>query len=327
MEEHRLLLSAIRPLIFLSKIFGMCPVNFDISEKQIFTVSKLKIIHGFSLIMFSLICIPFINFEMAFHGFWRLVFTGIQISCPIIFLAGCGSFICKSKLFAKILNKIFSYSSLMNHRLSFLIFWAIITEITISQIILNYYFIIWVVEDPSWDYKPILDKISKYFIFNSLLIVNIWLANLLLFLFKVLEKINADLKSSNYEKHVCKGKYKFVCSLRSKEWELTDENEKKNSLGDIIDLFNDVCDTCKMLNDCFGMTEMINTVFMKILFIFTFYELTAFDVDKGSSLFWALLHFMEFYLVLSSFELVRKEVKFFIYISYVTCLSTSLSLD
>lgn len=283
--------NSILPLIIISKICGFLPVSIKITEAKSSEISIISVIHG--LINLSLVFYRAVELYSGLNFGKNYIQDLTLMVFPIINIIACSSILINAKTFSKVLNNLFSYSIFIkSNRLYKIIFFIVLLEIFIYQILLNYYVLknaIRFIDFTDWKY--LLQILSDLIVANFLALGNIWFGNILLFLCIVLKKIHGDLDKLEPVKY------------------LKDNRIKQLDLSSLILLRKDVFDTCEDVNDCFGMFSAAYAVYVMIHLALASMYFLFFRFEIDVTLAWMTNLFLQMYLVLFAIEKLIREVR------------------
>jgi hypothetical protein len=293
MDRKNRLKKSIRSLIIASKIFGIFPLKFN-SDSISFSIFGL--IHGILTISFIAIGYAYFfiqgNLKMT-DSYW--VVTSIA---PLLGVITAASFIFNAKFFSKAIIDIFNYSTIIKSNLFFVrIFWFLIVMFVIIEFFVGYCYIIpYINETLQWEL--VLSLIYWNILSNILAIVNFWFFVLIMILCKVFNEVNEEI--NHFDLMSC-GKYNFFIDLGN--------FSRENKFFHIVDFYKKICDTCDVVNKCFGMSIAAHTFYVILSLVsglFVVFKRSFFDICFLGH--YLIIFTLVEYLVLFSCQRIVNEV-------------------
>lgn len=312
MERKDLLRNSLKPLILTSRICGVFPLQLKNSQNKTYSVSKVGIIHGIANILLMVYIFRHI-FEHPHASSYSQFFVMVSTtSLPLLTIIIAISFICRAKLFCRAINDVFNYSVMIKSNTFFVnVSRFLIIIFVINEIILLQNGGLNVIKNFS-DFIQLFTFIIYHIYQNLVICLNFWFFVIMKILRETFKEINNEI--GDVDRMLSK-KYNllFELGISSRRNQFGRVNNEEGEILWITDLYRRVCDTCGVVNKCFGIPSAAHTVYVMIYLSVGVYDMME-NQESGPILYlWiyliVLFAFLE-YLVLFSCQRLVKEVSY-----------------
>lgn len=293
------ILSSLRPLIWVSKLYGCLPFTFQESDDKTVKVKKFSIgiIHGMILVLSSTLYRIIINIFYQDQLLVGPIFVSSALLGSVSSLISYISYSCYSKNIQNIFEELFEFSKLIKKNNFFnKVFWLTFGEILLAEFMCVGYYVLYYFTYPETFF--LLEMIMEHYYRFVITLFHFQFANSLFLIFFVFNAINEEVTEK------CKSNTMLELSFKKFDLNLKD-------LSNVMKLHGKACDLCEILNTCFGTILAFASICMMLQVVLSCYVIVNNEITMIMFLFWFCSYVIEEWYVLYACEKVVQEVRGF----------------